>query len=169
MIIVCPLSKIGETADKAEAERMITLINAGTPVERPARIRPENHLFLGVNDIWEPQDGMTLPGELHVRSILDFALAWDRKRPMVVHCYAGVSRSTASAYMIAAALAPKRSELELAQTLRRLSPTATPNPKLIAVADEILGREGRMVSAIASIGRGSDCFEGTPFALEIGR
>ncbi|TIX80640.1 MAG: protein tyrosine phosphatase, partial [Mesorhizobium sp.] len=88
-------------------------------------------------------------------------------RPLVVHCYAGISRSTASAYIIAAALAPKRCEVELAETLRALSPTATPNPRLIAVADTLLDRNGRMIGAIQAIGRGADAFEGTPFELKI--
>ncbi|RUW95051.1 protein tyrosine phosphatase, partial [Mesorhizobium sp. M8A.F.Ca.ET.023.01.1.1] len=73
----------------------------------------------------------------------------------------------ASAYIITAALAPTRNELELAQTLRALSPSATPNPRLIAVADTLLERNGRMIEAIESIGRGADAFEGTPFALKI--
>ena len=68
---------------------------------------------------------------------------------------------------IAAALAPKRDEAELAQTLRALSPSATPNPRLIAVADALLERNGRMIEAIQSIGRGADAFEGTPFELKI--
>ncbi|TIO01331.1 MAG: protein tyrosine phosphatase, partial [Mesorhizobium sp.] len=85
----------------------------------------------------------------------------------VVHCYAGISRSTASAYIIAAALAPKRDEAELAKTLRFLSPSATPNPRLIAVADMLLGREGRMIAAVEAIGRGADAFEGIPFELSI--
>ncbi|TIW69787.1 MAG: protein tyrosine phosphatase, partial [Mesorhizobium sp.] len=92
---------------------------------------------------------------------------WDRAKPLVVHCYAGISRSTASAYIIAAALAPKRDEVELAQTLRTLSPSATPNPRLIAVADALLGRDGRMIAAIEAIGRGADAFEGIPFELKI--
>jgi predicted protein tyrosine phosphatase len=86
---------------------------------------------------------------------------------MVVHCYAGVSRSTASAYIIATALSPKRDEMELAKTLRFLSPTATPNPRLIAVADMLLQRDGRMITAIEAIGRGADAFEGIPFELGI--
>jgi predicted protein tyrosine phosphatase len=69
--------------------------------------------------------------------------------------------------MIAAALRPERNEEELAVTLRRLSPSATPNARLVAVADHLLSRSGRMVSAIAAIGRGADCFEGTPFALTL--
>ncbi|MBD0414856.1 tyrosine phosphatase family protein [Oryzicola mucosus] len=167
MIHVCPLSKVAETAESIGARRMITLLNAGTPVIRPAGIAEQDHLYLSMNDIFEAQDGLMLPGEEHVRTLLDFAHSWDRSAPLLIHCFAGVSRSTASAYIIASALAPHRDEEELATTLRRLSPSATPNPRLIAVADIILGREGRMVEAIKRIGRGADCFEGNAFALSI--
>ena len=85
----------------------------------------------------------------------------------MINCYAGISRSTASAYIIAAALAPKRDEAELAKTLRWLSPSATPNIRLVTLADAMLGRQGRMVEAIKAIGRGADAFEGVPFALPI--
>ena len=167
MIHVCSLAKVDETVTKTGAERLLSLLAAGTEVVRPASIVPENHLHLVMHDIAVAQEGMTMPGEEHVRNLLDFARQWDRVKPMVVHCYAGISRSTASAYIIAAALAPKRDEVELAQTLRALSPSATPNPRLIAVADALLDRNGRMVEAIQAIGRGADAFEGTPFALRL--
>lgn len=166
MIYVCPLSKVDEAVARIGAARLISLLSAGTEMTRPAIIRPENHLFIRMHDISVEQEGMTLPGEAHVRRLLDFAHAWDRSRPLAINCWAGVSRSTASAYIVAAALSPSRDEVELAATLRRLSPSATPNPRLIAVADQILGRNGRMVAAIAAIGRGADCFEGVPFGLE---
>lgn len=167
MIHVCSLSKLEETVARSGAERVLSLLAAGTEVMRPASIARENHLHLVMHDIAVAQDGMTMPGEDHVRNLLDFARRWDRAKPMVVHCYAGISRSTASAYIIAAALAPKRDEAELAQTLRKLSPSATPNPRLIAVADTLLSRQGRMIEAIEAIGRGADAFEGTPFVLNI--
>lgn len=167
MIFVCPLSKVAETVARAGADRLVSLLTAGTELERPAMIAPENHLLLAMNDIAEAQAGMTLPGEAHVRRLLDFANEWDRAQPLVIHCYAGISRSTASAYIVASALAPQRDEVELAKELRWLSPSATPNPRLIAVADAMLGRDGRMISAIEAIGRGADAFEGTPFALKI--
>jgi len=167
MIHVCSLAKVDETVARTGAERLLSLLAAGTEVVRPASIIPENHLHLVMHDIAMAQEGMTMPGEEHVRNLLGFARQWDRVKPMVVHCYAGISRSTASAYIIAAALAPKRDEVELAQTLRALSPSATPNPRLIAVADALLERNGRMVEAIEAIGRGADAFEGTPFALRI--
>ena len=166
-IHVCPLSRIEETVSRTGARRLLSLLGAGAALTRPAAIRPEDHLHLVMNDIAEAQGGMTLPGEAHVHSLLDFARHWDRARPLVVHCYAGISRSTAAAYIIAAALAPEREEEELARTLRALSPSATPNPRLVAVADVLLERNGRMVEAIKGIGRGADAFEGVPFGLRI--
>ena len=167
LIHVCPLSKIETTVSQSGAQRLVSLLSADIEMTRPPSIAADNHLLLVMNDIAEMRDGLTLPGEAHVRRLLDFAHAWDRARPLVVHCYAGVSRSPASAYIIAAALSPAQDERELAHLLRFLSPTATPNPRLIAVADALLGRNGRMIAAIEAIGRGGDAFEGAPFALEI--
>jgi predicted protein tyrosine phosphatase len=167
MIHVCSLNKVDETVAATGAERLLSLLAEGTAMTRPAGLAAQNHLLLSMHDIAEAQDGLTPPGEAHVRAVLDFAFAWDRRRPLVVNCFAGISRSTASAYIIAAALAPQRDERELARTLRALSPSATPNPRLIALADGLLGRRNRMVEAIAAIGRGADAFEGTPFGLRI--
>jgi predicted protein tyrosine phosphatase len=167
MIIVCPLSRIEETVTASGARRMVTLINAGTPVTRPASLTEADHLFLRMNDIIEELPDMTPPGEVHVCTLLDFARAWDRRAPLLIHCFAGISRSTAAAYAVAAALAPKRDEAELADTLRRLSPSATPNIRLVSIADRILGRDGRMIRAIEAIGRGADATEGVPFRLTI--
>ena len=167
MIYVCPLSRIEETVALSGARRLVTLLNAGTPVNRPASLRRDDHLVLSMNDIVEEQPDMTPPGESHVRALLNFARSWDRQAPLVIHCFAGISRSTAAAYSVAAALAPNRDEVELAATLRGLSPSATPNIRLISIADRLLGREGRMIAAVESIGRGADAFEGVPFALKI--
>jgi predicted protein tyrosine phosphatase len=86
---------------------------------------------------------------------------------MVVHCYAGISRSTASAYAGVCALNPRRSEESIALALRRASPTATPNIRIVSLADRLLGRDGRMVAAIEMIGRGVMATEATPFRLEL--
>lgn len=167
MIYVCSMTKVAETVARARATRLVTLLNDGTPFERPVNIVAANHLFLSMNDIVREEEGLVAPATEHVETLLAFVREWDRAAPLVINCLAGVSRSTAAAYITAAALAPGRSEAELAQTLRRLSPSATPNARLVAHADAILGRNGRMVAAIDAIGRGADAFEGTPFMLEI--
>ena len=108
MIWVCPLSRVEATVASTRADRLLSLLAPGTAMTRPATIAEQNHLFLSLHDIAEPQEGMTLPGEAHMRTLLDFAESWDRTRPLVINCYAGISRSTASAYIIAAALAPSK-------------------------------------------------------------
>lgn len=166
-IHVCSLSRLAATVDRTGASHVATLINAGTPVVRPARIAETNHLFLGFNDITAPMEGMTPPGEEHVRKLIAFVEAWDRTDPMVIHCWAGISRSTAGAFIAMCALHPEWDEQELARDIRTRSPSATPNIRLVRLADEILGRHGRMATAIEAIGRGRDAFEGDPFSLTL--
>jgi predicted protein tyrosine phosphatase len=164
---VCPIALIGETVAKTGARSLITLLSPGTEVERPTGIRPERHLYLAVSDIVEAMPGQVLPDATHLEDLLGFVDAWDRAEPMVIHCFAGVSRSTAAAYVAACALEPGRDEFAIARAIRAASPTASPNSRLIALADDALGRRGRMNEAIAAIGRGEACFEGTPFTLEL--
>src|SRR5579871_577341 len=164
---VCSLALIGETVAKTGARSLVTLLSPGTEVERPNGIRPERHLYLALSDIDDPMPGQILADASHLEELLGFVHAWDRAEPMVIHCFAGVSRSTAAAYIAACALNPSGDEFAIARTMRAASPTASPNPRLIALADEALGRRGRMNDAIAAIGRGEACYEGTPFTLEL--
>jgi predicted protein tyrosine phosphatase len=164
-IIVSSLGKLHDTVEAHGARRILTLINAATPVPRPEVVKAEDHLFLGFNDILEPMDGMVAPSEEHVREIIRWAREWDRAHPMVVHCYAGISRSTAAAYISALALNEDLDEFKLAREIRKRARTATPNIRLIEFGDHLLGRQGRMVDAIRLIGRGEDAFEGVPFEV----
>ena len=164
---VCSLALIAETVAKTGARSLVTLLSPGTEVERPTGIPPERHLYLAISDIVEPMPGHVLPDAAHLDEFLGFVHAWDRAAPMLIHCFAGVSRSTAAAYIAACALAPKRDELAIARSLRAASPTASPNARLVTLADDALGRRGRMSEAIAAIGRGRECSEGEPFTLEL--
>jgi predicted protein tyrosine phosphatase len=164
---VCSLARIDETVAKTGARSLVTLLSPGAEIERPIGIRPERHLYLAVSDIIAPTPGQVLPGAAHLDDLLGFVYAWDRAAPMLIHCFAGVSRSTAAAYIAACALKPKRDEFAIARALRAASPTASPNARLVALADEALGRRGRMTEAIAAIGCGELCFEGAPFTLEL--
>ena len=164
---VCPLSLVPDTVARARASHLVSLINDNTPVARPHGIAATNHLFLGVNDIVEPMDGMVLPAETHVRELIDFVDGWDRRRPIVVHCFAGISRSTAAAYITLCAVNPSRGEGEIAKRLRAASRFASPNPLIVALGDRLLGRGGRMIDAIDAIGRGEVAIESIPFAIPI--
>jgi predicted protein tyrosine phosphatase len=167
MIHVCSLARLHETVAATGARHVVTLLKDTDRVQRPGGIMSENHLILGMDDITGPLEGYIAPADEHVTRLLDFVRGWDRAAPLVIHCYAGISRSTAGAYVAACALNPHRDEATIARTLRRASPTATPNFRIVALADRALGRGGRMTTAIEEIGRGVMAFEGDPFRLDL--
>jgi predicted protein tyrosine phosphatase len=167
MIHVCSLARLHATVEETGARRVVTLMRDVELVRRPATIEHADHLLLRVDDIAEPFDGYTVPADEHVAELLAFVRSWDRAAPLVIHCYAGISRSTAGAFVSGCALNPRRPETAIAQDIRRLSPTATPNIRIVTIADQMLGRGGRMVDAITAIGRGIECYEGHPFRLDL--
>jgi predicted protein tyrosine phosphatase len=164
-IFVAPLSLVETTVADANVSHLVTLINGETLISTPPSIVPDRHLRLAMNDICQPQPGLVLPCETHVADLINFARDWDRQAPLLIHCWAGISRSTAAAFISLCALNPAGTELELARTLRRASPTAYPNRLLVALADEILTRDGRMINAVEEIGRGKIAEEAEVFAL----
>jgi predicted protein tyrosine phosphatase len=167
MIHVCSLARLHDTVRETGARHVVTLIKDISLVHRPASIAPENHLMLDMDDIAEPIEGYVAPAEEHVGDLLRFVRAWDRAAPLVVHCYAGISRSTAGAFVTACALNPARDEGTIARAIRDASPTAMPNIRIVALADRMLGRDGRMVAAIRGIGPGAMAYASEPFRLEL--
>lgn len=164
-IVVTPLSKLALQIERHRPSHVVTLTSGALP------LLPEGfaakRLSLVFNDITEPRDGLVPPDESHVAQLLDFARGWDRAAPLLIHCYAGISRSTAAAYVVATALNDPSDESALALRLRALSPSATPNIRLVELADRMLARQGRMVAAIRAIGRGAEAFEGEAFSLSV--
>ena len=125
-----------------------------------------NRLLLRFNDIVAPQAGLTPPSPADIETLIAFAQTWHGTAPLLAHCWAGISRSTAAAYIIACLHHAPGTEWELAQLLRRAAPEATPNRLMVALADDILRRDGQMIQAIAEIGRGREAGCGTLFTLE---
>jgi predicted protein tyrosine phosphatase len=164
---VCSLALIESEVARTGARSLVTLLSPGTAIVRPSDILEHRHLNVAMSDILDHMPGQVRPEAHHLESFCAFVEQWDRREPMLIHCFAGVSRSTASAYIAVCQLSPHRDEHEIARALRVASPTATPNPRFVALADERLGRNGRMVAAIEAIGRGRECLEGTPFTMEL--
>lgn len=167
-IIVCPLSRAPDVARLKKASHVVSLLDPETPFPVIKEVG-DRHLRLEVHDIEDDEEGMDRLCEMRTKRILDFVGLWDRKQPILIHCYAGISRSTATAYITACLHNPNADEHAIAQALREASPTATPNRRFVALADAALGRNGRMSAAIAAIGRGfprwPDISEAEPFTL----
>ena len=167
MIHVCSLAALPDTVRATGASHILTVMVNVDQVQRPASVLEANHLRVQVDDITEQMDGFVAPSEAHIEKVLNFVRGWDRGAPMVVHCYAGISRSTASAFAAACALNPHREEIAIARQIRAASPIAAPNRLIVSLADKVLGREGRMLRALDETGPGSMMVEGRPFRVDL--
>lgn len=165
MIIVCGLHAAQIQIDLHKAKSVIGILSPETP--HPEYDNIENHLKLTFNDINVETPGLITPHEQDARRLISFVESWNQKQPLLIHCWAGISRSTASAFAALCMLRPKVDELEIAQELRKASPSATPNRLITKQVDHILGRQGRMLAAIEAIGRGANAYEGAPFTLHL--
>lgn len=151
-IIVCGLADVPALIAKRHPSHLVTLLDPATMIETPPGLAPERHLKLGVNDIADPMEGLILPDESVVTRLLAFGSDWDETQPMLVHCWAGISRSTASAFVLACERSPDAEEFQIAMAMRQAAAHASPNRRIVALADDILGRRGRMVDAVAAMG-----------------
>lgn len=165
MIHVCPLADVERIAAEIQPRRLLSLLAPTMQPVRPNGLTAAQHLHLTFHDIVEPRDGLLHPTEQQVGEIIAFARAWNHAGPMLVHCWAGVSRSTAAAYIMLCALNDAGLEREFALLLRQDSPTATPNRLMVAHADRLLDRGGRMIYCIDQIGTGAFTDVGQPFAM----
>lgn len=161
-LIVCPLAYL-DAALASQPSHVLSLIS---PDAELPTIVPSQHLVLRFNDISGPTEGLTEPSRADIEKLIAFASTWHGPAPFLVHCWAGISRSPAAAYIIACARGADGEEQKQAPALRHASPQATPNPLMIALADDILNRSGRMIQAIASIGRGCEAGQGDTFTLD---
>jgi predicted protein tyrosine phosphatase len=167
MIIVTSLRDSHAQLAAHSATRAISILSPDTPHPTFANLGEGQHLRLTFHDVTADAPGLEGPKMGDAERLVQFIRAWDRSAPMLIHCWAGISRSTASAFTAMCLLRPDEHEEELAFELRDASPSATPNRLIISQVDQLLGRKGRMERAIAAIGRGADAFEGRPFVLKV--
>lgn len=164
-LVVCGLADLTREAARHAPVGVVSLLAPGQ--NSLAVPRGAERLALRFHDVAEPRDSLTAPDTASVRDLLAFAERFPADAVLLVHCWMAISRSPAAAFILACARAPATPEADLAARLRRASPAATPNPLLIALADDLLGRGGRMRAAIAGIGRGREAARGGAFTLEV--
>ena len=151
-LLVAPLSSLTEALETHAPSRLISLLSPEHMIQTPAGFPAALHLRLGVNDIVDPASGTAPPVRRHIDELLAFSRAWDPQAPLLIHCWAGISRSMASAFTILCdRLGPDR-EIEIARAMRQRAPHAQPNRLLVQHADDALGRGGRMIAALNSMG-----------------
>lgn len=166
-IIVCGLAEVPALIAQRAPSHMITLLDAASMIATPPAFSPDRHLKISVNDIAEPTEGLVLPSEQLVASLLEFGRTWDETAPMIVHCWAGISRSSASAFVLACERNPAADERAIALSMRRAAKHAYPNRRIVALADDMLSRRGRMVDAVEAMGDYEYSGVGVPFDFAV--
>lgn len=161
LILVTPLSAVPAVIRSRRPSHLVTLLSPEHMIETPDGFPVERHLRLGVNDIIDVSAGESPPARSHIQELLVFSRAWEGEDPLLVHCWAGVSRSMAAAFAILCDRLGPGSEIRAAQAIRSRAPHAYPNALMVQYADDLLERRGQMVAAIKNIGAGVMVAEGT--------
>jgi predicted protein tyrosine phosphatase len=167
-ILVSPLSHVSDLVLRYAPGRVISLLDPGSAFPELGPAYTDRHLRLAFHDAHSPVAGITVPSAEHIAQLLTFLESWGDNESLLVHCQAGIGRSTATAFVAACYRNPHASELRIATELRRVAPFARPNETVIHVADTLMDRGGRMTAAITETGRGLgwlDIPEAQPFEL----
>jgi len=167
MIHVCSLAALPETVRLTGASHVLTVMANVEQVTRPVSVLPANHVKVSMDDITEEMDGFVAPSETHIEQVLNFVRGWNRGAPLVVHCYAGISSAAATPLAAACSHKRPRDAIKIARKIRTPSPIASPNRRIVGLADRALGRNGRMLRALDEMGPGAMMVEGRPFVIEL--
>ena len=163
-LAVCPMAELDAEVARMAPAAVVSLLGPEQPLPPIPVDAPR--LVLRFNDVAAPAPKMVVPTAEMVERLLAFAASLPPDEVLLIHCWMGISRGPAAAFVLACAAAPAVSEADVAARLRCASPSATPNPLLVRLADEALGRSGRMSAAVARIGRGCDAALGNAFELD---
>ncbi len=152
-LTICGLTELVSFQDASVTHVLSILDPAHPDPEDFAAYGPHKRLTLRFDDIIAPTPGMALPESHHIEALLEFgkglaAASDDPLNHLLVHCHAGISRSTASMAILLAEARPEADEDSLFTHIREIRSQAWPNSRMIAMADELLGRDGRMTAAL---------------------
>ncbi len=153
-LLPCPLTICGvqelDGFAKVGVSHVLSILDPADP-EPPVfqRYRPHRRTSLRFHDVVVPVDGHLLPVEADVERILEFGRDLSTTEPLhlLVHCYAGISRSTAASLILMAQANPGR-EADVFATLIEVRPRAWPNSRMVGFADALLGCNGRLNAAL---------------------
>lgn len=156
MLTICGLEELDQHASRP-ITHILSILDPEYP-EPPifGEFPPHSRRVLRFHDVVEPTPGQVLPQREHVEEILAFGVslketAAENGAHLLVHCHAGISRSTAAMATLLAQLAPERPADDILAQIVEIRPKAWPNLRIIESADGLLGRQGTLVSAVGRL------------------
>lgn len=109
---------------------------------------PQSHLHLAFfDDAEEQHPGETLFSSAHMERILRFSETIVPGAPVLVHCFAGLSRSPAVAFVLACRFDRSLNAGFVLDGLLEKHPTIAPNRHIVKIGDALLERSGELIEA----------------------
>jgi predicted protein tyrosine phosphatase len=151
-VTVCGIPELSSFG-AAGVTHVLSILDPDTPEPSAfGQYGEHQRLELHFDDIIVPRPGMEMPQRAHVERILEFGRDLVNEPEgvghLLVHCHAGISRSTASLVMILAQARPDRPAREAVEAVAAIRPQAWPNILMTEMADDLLGRGGELVDAV---------------------
>lgn len=158
-LFVSDLQTLAQSVETVRPSRVLTCIDPKTPLpDLTAFVEPDRHLRLYFHDIEDAVSAEVPPATEHIERIVAWGDEVDQAG-LLIHCYAGTSRSTAAAFILLCRHNPGAERLA-ATVIREQGPHARPNRRMVHLADDLLGRRGAMVEAIDTMDQPHGlCFE----------
>ena len=154
-LTICGIPELAEHG-AAGVTHVLSILDPDTP-DPPAfeAFAPHRRLALRFHDIIEPRADCAAPQKADVERLLAFGheLTDAAGSHLLIHCHAGISRSTASAALILMQARPERPALKALEAVSQIRPRAWPNLRILEFGDALLGRNGEIVAAAAAIYR----------------
>jgi predicted protein tyrosine phosphatase len=148
-VVIADRTRAGEIlCSPGRCAQFAYLISIGGPSDRePAGFyNVVQRLRLVFEDVSSQASGGAAPDD--IERLVAFARTVDlSKGHLLVHCQAGISRSSAAAAIVIAVRLGSGREDEALDLLWQIHPPAHPNRHMLALADEILGTGGRLAAA----------------------
>jgi predicted protein tyrosine phosphatase len=154
-VTICGIDELGFHWE-AGVTHVLSILDPGWPEpEALGAFDAHRRLELRFHDVIEAGPGWIAPERLDVEQLLSFGrnLTESRGTHLLVHCHAGVSRSTAAATLILAQARPDRPAEEVLQAVVRQRSHAWPNLRILELGDALLDRRGEIVDAARAIYR----------------
>lgn len=159
MIIVCSLKDLESVCDSVKPSHVISVIDPGYAPETPIGVK--YHLKLEFDDIIDVDTKNQIfrlntkeipqlpPNSSHSESVIEFTKNWNKEKPIVIHCWCGVSRSMATATYLMCKEQTSNIDKSI-RYIRSIAPHANPNKVLIKLFESSLDLDNQITRAFAN-------------------